>query len=75
MLDISDPLPDSFGRITDDPPAGARQGVRDVQHSDHVLIRPLAIVRIAKGRSIFLMERALRLMGGQAQQDGGRPSA
>jgi hypothetical protein len=51
-------------RIVRDPSAGARQGVRDVQHSDSVPIRPLAILHIAKGRSVFLVEEALRLMGG-----------
>ena len=57
-------------RIVRDPPAEARQGVRDVQNSDGVPIRPLAIVRIAKGHSVFLVEGALRLMGGQARPDG-----
>ena len=37
--------------------------------------RPLAIVLIAKGRSVFLVESALGLMGSQAQPDGGRRSA
>ena len=55
-------------RIVRDPPAGARQGARDVQHSDGVPIRPLAIVRIAKGRSVFLVEGALRLMGARRSQ-------
>lgn len=62
-------------RIVRDPPAGARQGVRDVQHSDGVPIRPLAIILFAKGRSIFLVDGALCLMRGQAQPDGGRRSA
>jgi hypothetical protein len=62
-------------RIVRDPPAEARQGVRDVQHSDSISIRPLAIVRIAKGRSVFLVEEALRLMGGQARLEGGWRSA
>ena len=62
-------------RIVRDPPAEARQEVRDVQHSEGVPIRPLAIVRVAKGRSVFLVEGALRLMGGQAQPDDGRRNA
>jgi len=62
-------------RIVRDPPAGARQGVRDVQQSDSVLIRPLAIVHVAKGRSVFLVEGALRSMEGQARPSGSRRAA
>ncbi len=62
-------------RIVRDPPAGARQGVRDVQHPDGFPIRPLTIVHIAKGRSVFVVEGALRLVGGQAQSADGQPSA
>ena len=62
-------------RIVRDPPAGARQGDRDVQHSDGVPIRSLAIFRVAKGRSIFLMDGALRSMGGQGRPAGGRHAA
>jgi hypothetical protein len=48
-------------RIVRDPPAGARQGVRDVQQSDGVPIRPLAIVHVAKGRSVsWWKEHCLR---------------
>jgi hypothetical protein len=32
------------------------QVARDVRHSDSVTIRPLAIIRVAKGRSVFLLE-------------------